>query len=114
MKKQKTFLTEAEILTKIDRQKELLVTSLKSAEDFDAEAKRNFDEINKVRTKPLQGHETQHLKETALECKSKAKKLQRKSFLIEESKLPKLKRTLAAFKTQLMPFETNESVVLQK
>lgn len=111
--KQKRFRTEASIINEIARLKQQVITLTTQAElDCDEAVKvlRSCDNPKLTRD------DRQHLKDTATELRTRCKKAKRSAFRIEDARLPRLKDTLAAFRTTVLPLDcmkTDPSVVLQ-
>jgi hypothetical protein len=55
-----------------------------------------------------------YLRDQAQGLREKADRARRAHLLIEQEKIPQLTRTLAAFDTRNLAFDTDKSVVLQK
>jgi hypothetical protein len=100
MKKQKKFTSEDQIIKAIDKRHE-------QAEEFTVEAERLERESKELFKLP-------QMIEQAKYAYGESKKKRRRAHLIFEKHLPALKRTLAAFRTDTMPFVEDNSVVLEK
>ncbi len=97
MSKQKIFTTKEEIVKAIDATKERAFTLSQRAEVEEAKIKECIAAAAKEPT------QQNWWAEQIANHRSNAKKARRSSHLCMESKLPRLKRTLAAFETEVFP-----------
>lgn len=110
-RKQKRYESKIDIESEINSAKRNQIALMVEADSLNAEALSLFKRAASDESKKL--GQSQWLRETGLEKKHKAKSKQRRALLID-SKLKKLKDTLAAFETDIMPvIVDSRAVVLQ-
>lgn len=110
MTKQKRFESELDIRVEITkarlRARNLTVTA-------EAIEKMVVELVRKSNAPLLPANEVEYWKEQANFERCKARKILRTAQLLEESRIPALIRTLAAFKTQTMPIIADKGVVME-
>lgn len=115
-RKQKRFETEVSINRAIDTQKERMAQLLKEAEQDDARADSLFRDAHALSLSHIL-EDKQHANAMTDEAKDVRKAAQDKrnsAHRIETNKLPRLKQTLAAFRTITLPgMDSEKPVVLQ-
>jgi hypothetical protein len=102
MKKQRKFTSEEQIIKAIEDKKSKVPILLAQADDLEKDGSQ-FVQNNDV-----------IMREVGRDKLKEAKRARRSAYNIEQKHLPALKRTLAAFRTDTMPFVEDNSVVLQK
>lgn len=112
MKRQKHYDTRKQILTAIDAAHQQLAETIAAANAEDAAAKRDA----KAAAASKNGADRAHLEEQARYHIKERQRLFKAAYRIEQVKIPKLGRTLAAFDTRPMEVEglNSETVVLAK
>lgn len=115
MKRQKRFESEQAIIARIDARKRQVEELLAMSTNCDRQADECARKIAELSASPAIGAqlEINQLKVNLDRLRAESKKHNVTRHGIEENTLPTLKRTLAAFNTQPMPFLKDESVVLQ-
>ena len=111
LKPQQKFSARFEILGEILAYRRKAENKIKKAIDLEVKIKALLDQANASETP---GHMFEFLRDKAQGLREKADRARRAHLLIEEEKIPQLTRTLAAFDTRNLAFDTDKSVVLQK
>lgn len=122
-RKHRRFKSEKEILDEIDTYKDEAAQCLAKAMEEDERSKRHFFTASEFQSQydrmtPSKDRDSiweqlcLHKKE-GQDAKSAAMRLSRRRNTIEESTLPALKDCLARFKTRLLGFDEDDSVVLR-
>ena len=106
LKPQQKFSARFEIQGEILAYRRKAENKIKKAIDLEVKIKAFLDEANLPETP---GHMFEFLRD-----KAQGLRARRAHLLIEEEKIPQLTRTLAAFDTRNLAFDTDKSVVLQK
>lgn len=109
--KQKHFSARFEIEGEILAYRSKAENKIKKAIDLEVKIKELLDEASRPETP---GHMFEFLRDKAQGLRKTADRALRAHLLIEEEKIPQLTRTLAAFDTRNLAFDTDKSVVLQK
>lgn len=110
-KPQKRFQHRFEIQGEIIVYRRKAERKIAKAEALEVEIKKLLDEANLPDTP---GHTFEYLRDQAQERLEKATRARRAALLIEEEKIPQLVRTLAAFDTKNLAFDSDKTVVMQK
>jgi hypothetical protein len=110
-KPQQKFNARFEIQGEILAYKRKAENKIKKAIELEVKIKALLDQANAPETP---GHMFEYLRDQAQGLREKADRARRAHLLIEEEKIPQLTRTLAAFDTRNLAFDTDKSVVLQK
>ena len=111
LKPQRKFVARFEIQGEILAYRRKAENKIKKAIDLEVKIKALLDEANLPETP---GHMFEFLRDKAQGLRETADRARRAHLLIEEEKIPQLTRTLAAFDTRNLAFDTDKSVVLQK
>lgn len=109
--KQQKFNARFEIQGEILACRRKAENKIKKAIALEVKIQALLDEANSPQTAP---HMFEFLRDRAQGLREKADRARRAHLLIEEEKIPQLTRTLAAFDTRNLAFDTDKSVVLQK
>ena len=109
--KQKHFSARFEIEGEILAYQRRAARKIEEAIKLEEKIKELLDEARRPETP---GHMFEHLRDKAQGLREKANRARRAHLLIEEEKIPQLTRTLAAFDTLNLAFDSDKSVVLQK
>lgn len=104
MKPQKRWKSEKQIMDEIDRLHARHAEKVKESEANDAKADELYKEASEAEC-------PYGLRVDADHCRARAIRCRRTAQLIMEQKLPKMKRILAAFRTQPMAFLEDDSLV---
>lgn len=114
---QKRFTTENQIIELIEQKKAQCEELIKEAVALDEAAKQCLRQIQVLSevtiTEEIQLKINQ-LKRDMEMHRDRAEALSQRRHSIEENKLPSLKRTLAAFQTEPLPFINDKAVTLQR
>lgn len=111
IKKQQKFTARFEIQGEIIAYKRRAAKKIEKAIKLEEKIKELLDEANRPETAP---HMFEFLRDKAQGLREIADRARRAHLIIMDEVIPQLTRTLAAFDTRNLAFDTDKSVVLQK